>query len=58
MPKIYKARVLEVIQIKDNHYTNINTLMFKVQVAKGIEPVNMFYDQLKYCYPDALIDFY
>lgn len=58
MSKSDKVKVLEAVQLKGKSEGGVNALAFRVQVSKGAEPLMMLYDQLKFTYPYALIEFY
>lgn len=63
MPKKEKIVVIEAIKNLDSDLgfaeeKDPNNFLFKVQVGKSSEIMTMYYDQLKYCYPQALIDFF
>jgi hypothetical protein len=58
MSKSNQVKILEALRIKEKGKTGLGELAFKVQTKKGEEPITMFYEHLKYTYPNALIDFY
>jgi hypothetical protein len=63
MPKKEKIQVIEAIKNLDSglefsEENDPNNFLFKVQIGKSSEIMTMYYDQLKYCYPQALIDFF
>lgn len=58
MSKSNQVKVLEALRIKEKGESGLGELAFKVQTAKGEEPITMFYEHLKFTYPHALIDFY
>lgn len=63
MPKKEKIVVIEAIKNLDSDLgfaeeKDPNNFLFKVQIGKSSEIMTMYYDQLKYCYPQALIDFF
>ena len=58
MSKSNPVKVLEALRIKEKGESGLEELAFKVQTAKGEEPTVMFYEHLKFTYPNALINFY
>lgn len=58
MGKKQRLKVLDVLKVADLANNDFTALVFKVQVGNNSEPMTMLYDQLKFTYPSALIEFY
>lgn len=58
MSKKPKVRIIEALEFSQGNQSSLKSLVYKVQLCKDSEPITMFYDEIRYTYPLALIDFY